>query len=59
MEEASVKFRDHGVMDEPEDMNLGVWAGLIPLQIRALEPQPDESGKQGLAMPEYVEKYHR
>lgn len=54
IEEASVKFRAHGVVDEPEDLGLNVWAGVLPLQITPLAPEPDESGKMGLPAPEYM-----
>ena len=59
MEEASVKFRSHGVGDDPEDMDLSVWAGVIPLQTIALEPETDETGRQGLPIPAYVQDYQR
>lgn len=58
IKEASVKFRDHGVVDEAEDMNMDIWAGVIPLKISPQQPCPDENGKRA-PMPEYVEKYHR
>ncbi len=59
MEESSVKFRSHGVMDEPEDMELNVWAGVLPLQLMPLAPQADETGKQNLSLPNYIQNYHR
>jgi len=59
MEEASVKFRAHGVVDEPEDMELKVWAGILPLQLVPMPPQTDESGQQGLSIPNYVQEYQR
>ncbi len=59
IEEASVKLRDGGVGDDPEDMDLDVWAGVLPLQIMPFEPMSDESGKPGLAVPAYVHDYNR
>jgi nitroimidazol reductase NimA-like FMN-containing flavoprotein (pyridoxamine 5'-phosphate oxidase superfamily) len=59
IEEASVKYRAHGVGDDPEDMGLAVWAGVIPLQLNALEVETDASGVQGLAVPDYVQEYRR
>jgi uncharacterized protein len=59
IEEASVKYRAHGVGDDPEDMGLTVWAGVIPLQLTALEVETDASGVQGLAVPDYVQGYRR
>lgn len=59
MEEASVKFRSHGVSDEPEDMELEVWAGVLPLKLVPQAPQADESGVKGMAVPAYVSNYQR
>lgn len=59
IEEASVKFRAHGVVDDDEDMQLDVWAGVLPLKLVPLEPECDQSGKAGLEMPEYVRGYAR
>jgi nitroimidazol reductase NimA-like FMN-containing flavoprotein (pyridoxamine 5'-phosphate oxidase superfamily) len=38
--EASAKIRSGPPIDEPEDLALGVWAGVIPLELRAGEPEP-------------------
>jgi len=54
IEEASVKFRAHGVVDDPEDMDLDVWAGVLPLKLTPLKPEADESGKQGIPIPDYL-----
>ncbi|MEZ4893656.1 MAG: pyridoxamine 5'-phosphate oxidase family protein [Saprospiraceae bacterium] len=59
IEEASVKFRDGGVVDEPEDMELPVWAGVLPLKLQALEPEADETGRRDVEIPEYVRGYAR
>lgn len=59
IEEASVKFRAHGVLDDPEDMDRDVWAGVLPLRLSVQSPEPDESGRPGVAMPEYVREYRR
>lgn len=59
MEEWSVKFRSHGVSDDPDDMNLNVWAGVIPLKLTPLTPQSDESGVAGVPVPPYVQNYRR
>ena len=59
IEEASVKFRGHGVGDDEKDMGLEVWAGVIPLK---LMPQPavtDEDGVKGIPVPGYVRNYKR
>lgn len=59
MEEASVKFRAHGVGDDPEDMELPVWAGVLPLKLAPQAPEPDETGVSGLPAPDYVRHYRR
>jgi hypothetical protein len=59
MEEASVKFRAHGVGDDPEDMGLSVWAGVLPLKLVPQTPETDESGVQGLPVPAYLSNYKR
>lgn len=59
IEEASVKFRAHGVGDDPEDMGLEVWAGVLPLRLQPLAPVSDETGVQGLPVPDYLVDYRR
>lgn len=39
--EASLKSRAHGVGDEPEDIEAGTWAGVVPLRIVAGEIESD------------------
>lgn len=57
--EASVKFRAHGVSDNPEDLSLDTWAGVVPLRLSALDPLPDTSGMQDTPLPDYLIDYHR
>jgi uncharacterized protein len=57
MEEASVKFRAHGVGDDAEDMGLEVWAGVLPLKLVPQPPETDEEGVKGVPVPEYVRNY--
>lgn len=59
IEEASVKFRAHGVVDDEEDLQRDVWAGVLPLRLVPLAPQPDEAGKAGVEIPDYVREYRR
>ncbi|MBC7774132.1 MAG: pyridoxamine 5'-phosphate oxidase family protein [Phycisphaerae bacterium] len=59
IEEASVKFRADGALDDPEDMDLDVWAGVLPLKLTPLAPEVDESGKQGVPIPDYMHNYQR
>lgn len=39
--EAAAKIRTGGVIDAEEDMTIQVWAGVIPLALRAGQPEPD------------------
>jgi nitroimidazol reductase NimA-like FMN-containing flavoprotein (pyridoxamine 5'-phosphate oxidase superfamily) len=41
IETASAKIRDVGVSDEPEDYELDIWAGIMPLKQVTAYPIPD------------------
>ena len=41
--EGSVKVRGHGVVDDPDDMELPVWAGLVPTVLTTSPPVQDEA----------------
>lgn len=57
--EASAKLRTGGVGDDPEDMDLDVWAGVLPLSLQTGPPLPDEALKKGISVPDYVAGYKR
>ena len=59
IEEASAKVRDHGVGDDPEDMDAAVWAGLLPLKLTPGVPVQDEVQAKEVELPGYVEGYRR
>jgi nitroimidazol reductase NimA-like FMN-containing flavoprotein (pyridoxamine 5'-phosphate oxidase superfamily) len=59
LEEVSAKLRTGQPVDDEDDYALNVWAGVLPLQLRALEPQPDPRLQPGIAPPRYVSAYHR
>lgn len=42
IDEGSVKVRTGGPVDDAEDMNLDVWAGVLPLAVRPGDPIPDD-----------------
>jgi nitroimidazol reductase NimA-like FMN-containing flavoprotein (pyridoxamine 5'-phosphate oxidase superfamily) len=46
LREASLKVRSGGAKDEPEDVDAGVWAGVVPLRMTAseVEPEPEATG---------------
>ena len=55
----SVKVRAGGVVDEPEDYGLDVWAGVLPLAVAPGAPIPDEALPADRAVPSYVTGYPR
>jgi nitroimidazol reductase NimA-like FMN-containing flavoprotein (pyridoxamine 5'-phosphate oxidase superfamily) len=57
LEEASAKVRSGPPTDDDADLDLPVWAGLIPLELRPSAPVADE-GVTG-APPAYAADYHR
>ncbi len=59
IEDMTAKLRTTGVADDQEDMDLDVWAGLIPLKLAPQYPQSDDVLKAGIEMPDYVKNYTR
>jgi hypothetical protein len=59
IEEASAKIRTGGPIDDEEDYALPCWAGVIPLESRALAPQPDARLAEGIPLPAYARDYRR
>jgi len=57
--EASAKVRTGPPIDDEEDYNLPVWAGVVPLRVVAGEPIPDPRLAPGTEAPEYVLNYKR
>ncbi|MBA2361032.1 MAG: pyridoxamine 5'-phosphate oxidase family protein [Actinobacteria bacterium] len=54
LEEFSVKSRSGPPGDEEEDYELDVWAGVLPVEQRVLEPIPDPRLKPGVQLPPYL-----
>ena len=54
--EVSVRTRTGGVNDEPEDLDLPVWAGVLPLRVVAGPAQPDQGVTA--ALPAYLRSTH-
>ncbi|OEJ97187.1 pyridoxamine 5'-phosphate oxidase family protein [Streptomyces thermolilacinus] len=52
--EVSAKVRTGGVNDEPEDLSLPHWAGVIPLTTRYGTAIPDEDLDPSAALPDYL-----
>lgn len=59
IEEASAKMRTGNPVDDDEDMNLDVWAGVIPLKIKVEKPINDDKLKEGIKIPAYAQNYVR
>jgi len=59
MEEVSAKVRTGGPVDDEEDYELPVWAGVLPLPVTTAAPIADARLKAGIAVPENIAKYSR
>ncbi len=59
LEEASAKIRTGDPVDDAEDYEMDVWAGVIPLKIKAEKPEDDKLLKEGISAPDYVLNYER
>ncbi len=59
LEEASAKVRTGGPIDDAEDMELDIWAGVIPLSLTAGEPIDDPLMRPGVTRPPHVERIGR
>jgi nitroimidazol reductase NimA-like FMN-containing flavoprotein (pyridoxamine 5'-phosphate oxidase superfamily) len=55
LEEASAKIRCGGPTEDARDLELDVWAGVIPLSLLPATPIPDND----LDVPPYAERYTR
>jgi len=51
---ASAKVRTGPPIDEPEDVDLPVWAGVIPIHQTFGDPIPEQNVPDGFAMPQYL-----
>jgi uncharacterized protein len=52
--EASVKVRTGPPGDEPEDLDLPVWAGVVPITTSFGEPEPDPALRPGVTPPDHI-----
>ena len=55
--DASAKIRAEGANDEPFDMDLDVWAGVLPMSINIEQPIRNEDCKSGVEIPRSVLSY--
>ena len=59
IEEATAKVRTGPPIDEPEDLDLPIWAGVVPLALTASSPEPAPELTDGIGAPGYVTRYRR
>jgi nitroimidazol reductase NimA-like FMN-containing flavoprotein (pyridoxamine 5'-phosphate oxidase superfamily) len=59
IEEASAKIRTGPPLDDPEDMGLRVWAGVLPLRLEARAVESDPALARGIEPPAYATQYKR
>ena len=57
--EASAKMRTGDPVDDEADYSLNVWAGVLPLALKAGEPVPDARLNPDIEPQEYVQRYKR
>lgn len=57
--EASAKVSAGFPEDAEADMDLDVWAGVLPLKLVAGEPEPSPDLKSGVPTPDYVTNWRR
>ena len=57
--EASAKIRTGDPVDDAEDYELNIWAGVIPLRVEAGKPIGDANLREGISVPEYALNYSR
>lgn len=59
LEEASAKVRVGPPIDDDEDYDLNIWAGVVPLQLIAKEPIADPRLPKRIQAPTYATTYKR
>jgi uncharacterized protein len=59
LDEASAKVRTGGPREEDDDMDLPVWAGVVPLTLVAGAPEPDPELRVDVPVPAYAVDYRR
>jgi uncharacterized protein len=58
IESASAKIRTGPPLDEEEDYELSMWAGVLPLKWSATKPVPDSRLAADVPVPPYVTNYN-
>jgi len=59
IETASAKIRNEGVVDEKSDVELPIWAGVVPIKQVAEFPESDHLLHESIKIPEHVLRYYK
>ena len=61
LREAAAKIRNWGVEDSAEDLEIPVWAGVVPLHLQASQVRPEEgcAGRPEPAIPGFLASHRR
>lgn len=59
IETASAKIRTGSPSDDEEDYALPIWAGVVPLQLQAMQPVDDPKLNAAITPPAYARNYNR
>src|SRR5690606_2497946 len=57
IESASAKIRSGSAVDDERDLNLPVWAGVIPLRQAIEPPIPDPDARREVPLPDYLREW--
>jgi len=57
IDEGSAKVRTGPPVDDDEDYELPIWAGVLPMSTTLHAPEPDPKNAAGLEVPEHVRDY--
>ncbi|MEL7150293.1 MAG: pyridoxamine 5'-phosphate oxidase family protein [Pseudomonadota bacterium] len=57
IEEGSAKLRSGGPVDDDDDYDLPIWAGVIPIATQVGAPVPDPRNLDGVPVPEHVKSF--
>lgn len=59
IEEASAKIRTGGPIDDDEDYEMDVWAGVVPISLHPSAPVADEKLSDSVEVPKHARDYRR
>ena len=59
LDEVSAKVRTGDPKDDPEDLNTGVWAGVVPFSLQPGDPVAAGDLEDGVPTPDYLRPYLR